>query len=248
MDDAANEQPETRHDGERPSPQHSGDFAGRRTEQQRLHRRILLLADGDDGSDHSVVVLIQHRSPPPQQVPPQHLRLPVPDLPHHAPHDRLRRLQLRLDQLLRNRPAPTHPLQTAVLQDPRTLRHFLLLRRLRQHVAALPPGVVQPSDRRNDAVLHRRLRLHHHVQEGDRGGLPRSPTCRFRNRRSQQQRASLSPIRLLNLRGVHSWTRFEVRSSRDSVNLRSRKATFDEPSLIYGPNGRANSVTVHALH
>ena len=63
MDDAANEQPKTRHDGEQPSPRHSGDSTGRRTEQQRLHRRILLLADGDDGSDHSVVVLIQHRSP-----------------------------------------------------------------------------------------------------------------------------------------------------------------------------------------
>ncbi|KAK4585382.1 hypothetical protein RGQ29_022872 [Quercus rubra] len=51
MDDAANEQPETRHDGEQPSPRHSGDSTGRRTEQQRLHRRILLLADGDNGSD-----------------------------------------------------------------------------------------------------------------------------------------------------------------------------------------------------
>ncbi|KAG5416183.1 hypothetical protein IGI04_003750 [Brassica rapa subsp. trilocularis] len=34
-----------------------------------------------------VVVLVQHRSPAPEQVPAEQLRVQVPDLPHHVPHD-----------------------------------------------------------------------------------------------------------------------------------------------------------------
>lgn len=220
MDDPPHEQPEIGHKCQRPSARHSGNTNRRRTEQRKLRRRIVSVSDGIDGSDHRVVVLIQHRRSPPQQVSAQLLRLQIPNLPHNAPHAILRRLQLRGHQFPRDRATSAHPLPEAVLQDPRSQRHFLFLRRLREYLSALPARLVQPGDRRHDAVFHRHFRISDHLQEGIGGGLSGTFACGVGNRARQQQRASVPSVWVLGLRRFDCRTSFEIGGSGAVADLR----------------------------
>lgn len=86
------------------------------------------------------------------------------------------------------------------------------------------------------------------MQEGVRRGLPRSSPRRLRDRRGEQQRAAIPPIRFPRLLGVHRWTRIEVRGSGDSADLGGGETPFHEPAPLYGSDGRDDSVAVYAVH
>uniref|UniRef100_A0A453IBQ4 Sugar phosphate transporter domain-containing protein n=2 Tax=Aegilops tauschii subsp. strangulata TaxID=200361 RepID=A0A453IBQ4_AEGTS len=68
------------------------------------------------GARHRLV-LLQHRRAPAQQVPPQQLRLQVPNLPHHVPHVRLRALLLRRHRLAPDRAHAARALPRPARQD-----------------------------------------------------------------------------------------------------------------------------------
>jgi len=87
------------------------------------------------------VVQFQHRRAPSQQVLAQQLRLPVPGFPHHLSHALVFASQLRY--LRDGHGSVADPaLPHSVLQDRRSQRRFLLLRRLRQRFAPVHSGVV----------------------------------------------------------------------------------------------------------
>jgi hypothetical protein len=77
--------------------------------------------------------------------------------PQDAPHVRVRAFLVRRHRVAQDRADAAHPLSLPVHQDLRALRHLLHLRRWGQHLAPLPPRILQPGDRRHDAVLHSRI-------------------------------------------------------------------------------------------
>jgi hypothetical protein len=168
-------------------PSHDGQgrrhaVAGRRGGHRPLLHR---------GARHCLV-LLQHRRATAQQVPPQQLRLQVPHLPHHVPHVRLRPALLRRHRLAPRRAHAACPLPPPARQDRRAQPSLLRLRRLREHIAAVPPRLLQPGRRRHHALLHRRLRLSHDRQARVVDHLPH-PRARG-HRRRHRQRSKLLPI------------------------------------------------------
>ena len=79
-------------------PQKTKSLEPKRTHNNALN---LIIKEGSPlyNLPHNPLVLLQHRRPPPQQVPPLHLWLPLPYLPHNVPHVRLRRPLLPLHRL-----------------------------------------------------------------------------------------------------------------------------------------------------
>ena len=81
------------------------------------------------------MVLVQHRSAVTKQVPAEQLRVQVPDLPHHVPHDGMLAAQLRLHRVDGDGPYADDPIPRPVPQDRRAEPRFLRVGGVREHLA-----------------------------------------------------------------------------------------------------------------
>ena len=88
------------------------------------------------------MVLVQHRSAATKQVPPEQLRVQVPDLPHHVPHDGVLAPQLRGHRVDEDGPYADDQVPRPVPQDRGAEPRLLRLRGVREHFAQVSSGLV----------------------------------------------------------------------------------------------------------
>ncbi|KAF2566627.1 hypothetical protein F2Q68_00025719 [Brassica cretica] len=81
-----------------------------------------------------LVVLVQHRSTAPEQVPAEQLRVQVPDLPHHVPHDRVLPPQLRRHRVVEDGPYADGSVPRPAPQDRGAEPRVLRVGGLREHL------------------------------------------------------------------------------------------------------------------
>lgn len=85
------------------------------------------------------MVLVKHWSVVTEQVLTKQLRVQVPDLFDHVPHDSLFSAQLHRHCLDENGPHANHPISSSISQNLRSFFRFLHLRRFWERLLALSP-------------------------------------------------------------------------------------------------------------
>ena len=81
-----------------------------------------------------LVVLVQHRSTAPEQVPAEQLRVQVPDLPHHVPHNVVLPPQLPRHRVDEDGPYADGSVPRPAPQDRGAEPRVLRVGRLREHL------------------------------------------------------------------------------------------------------------------
>lgn len=112
-----------------------------------------------------VQVCEQHRRAASQQGNLEQLPLQVPGLSHAPPHAGVHLLQPPLHQSPEAGGIPANLLPHSDAQDIGPEPHLLSVRGRRERVFEIPPGLVQPGDRRDRPVLHRTVCGPHDLED-----------------------------------------------------------------------------------
>ena len=110
----------------------------------------------------------EHRSAAAEQVPPQQLRVQVPDLPHHVPHDCLLAPQLRRRRVAEDRSDADGSIPGPVRQDLGSEPRLLRVGGVRERLPEVSPRFVHSGDWGYDAVFHGGVCV---VDDDEEGGL-----------------------------------------------------------------------------
>lgn len=140
------------------------------------------------------MVFIEHWGFALEQVPAQQLWFQVPDLPHDVPHDGLFSAELCRDCVDEDGADADGAIAASVPEDRGAGVGLLCLRGEWERVAAIPAGLLQPGDRRDDALLHRGVRLHHDREEGDVADVCGARSCSCWRRHRQRGESLVPPF------------------------------------------------------